>query len=315
MNGRPAVLLVEDEAEIVGLMRDFLEAEGFEVHAAASGSAAIAALGRSRVDCVLLDVMLQGESGFDVCRRLRERFGVPILFLSARGEDSDKIRGLRLGADDYVVKSATPTEVVERVKAVLRRAGPARSLERPIHRFGRLEVDLAAHEATVDGRLVQFTAKEFAILGLFIEHPRQVFSRDHLFELIWGDFGDRSAVGVYIRKLREKIEADPRHPELIVTVWASVIGSIHRKRHEARPHSPEAARVRARCRGSPSAGDRRSHVVRRKPVAEGSAERSRRGRDQADRGRSRPVRLAFVASHRPRSPRLAQKRRSGRRRR
>jgi CheY-like chemotaxis protein len=95
-DGRPAVLLVEDEAEIVGLMRDFLEAEGFEVHAAASGSAAIAALSRSRVDCVLLDVMLQGESGFDVCRRLRDRSGVPILFLSARGEDSDKIRGLRL---------------------------------------------------------------------------------------------------------------------------------------------------------------------------------------------------------------------------
>ena len=205
------MLLVEDEAEIVGLMRDFLEAEGFEVHAAASGSAAVAALGRSRVDCVLLDVMLQGESGFDVCRRLRDRSGVPILFLSARGEDSDKIRGLRLGADDYVVKSATPTEVVERVKAVLRRAGPARSVERLIHRFGRLEVDLAAHEAIVDGRPVQFTAKEFAILG--------VFSRDHLFELIWGDFGDRSAVGVYIRKLRAKIEADPRHPELIVTVW------------------------------------------------------------------------------------------------
>jgi DNA-binding response OmpR family regulator len=218
-NGRPAVLLVEDEAEIVSLMRDFLEAEGFAVHAATSGSEAVAALGRSHVDCVLLDVMLRGESGFDVCRRLRDRSGVPILFLSARGEDSDKIRGLRLGADDYVVKSATPTEVVERVKAVLRRTGPARSIERPIRRFGRLEVDLAAHEAVVGGRPVKFTAKEFAILGLFIEHPRQVFSRDHLFELIWGDFGDRSAVGVYIRTLREKIETDPRHPELIVTVW------------------------------------------------------------------------------------------------
>jgi DNA-binding response OmpR family regulator len=219
-NGRPAVLLVEDEAEIVGLMRDFLEAEGFEVHAAASGSAAVAALSRSRVDCVLLDVMLQGESGFDVCRRLRDRSGVPILFLSARGEDSDKIRGLRLGADDYVVKSATPAEVVERVKAVLRRTGPAaHAAERPVHRFGRLEVDLAAHEASVDGRGVPLTAKEFAILRLFVEHPRQVFSRDHLFQLIWGDFGDRSAVAVYVRRLREKIEADPRHPGLIVTVW------------------------------------------------------------------------------------------------
>jgi DNA-binding response OmpR family regulator len=144
---------------------------------------------------------------------------VPILFLSARGEDTDKIRGLRLGADDYVVKSATPTEVIERVKAVLRRARPARSADHPIRRFGRLEVDLAAHEAIIDGRHVQFTAKEFAILELFVEHTRQVFSRDHIFELIWGDFGDRSAVGVYIRKLREKIEADPHHPELIVTIW------------------------------------------------------------------------------------------------
>jgi DNA-binding response OmpR family regulator len=217
MNARPAVLLVEDEADIVALMRDFLE--GFEVLAAASGSAAVAALGRSRVDCVLLDVMLQGESGFDVCRRLRDRSAVPILFLTARGEDSDKIRGLRLGADDYVVKSATPTEVVERVKAVLRRAGPSRSAVRLIQRFGRLEVDLAAHEAIADERPVRLTAMEFAILELFIDHPRQVFSRDHLFELIWGDFGDRSAVGVHIRKLREKIEADPRDPELIVTVW------------------------------------------------------------------------------------------------
>src|SRR5262249_27006474 len=121
-DGRQAVLLVEDETEIVSLMRDFLEAEGFEVQAAANGSDAVAALGRRHVDCVLLDVMLRGESGFDVCRRLRDRSGVPILFLSARGEDSDKIRGLRLGADDYVVKSATPTEVVGRGKAGMRTA-------------------------------------------------------------------------------------------------------------------------------------------------------------------------------------------------
>src|SRR5262249_46895007 len=120
--GRQAVLLGEEAAEIVGFMGDFLGAEGLEVHTAASGSAAIAALGRCRVDCVLLDVMLKGESGFDVCRRLRDRSGVPILFLSARGEDSDKIRGLRLGADDYVVKSATPTEVVGRGKAGMRTA-------------------------------------------------------------------------------------------------------------------------------------------------------------------------------------------------
>jgi DNA-binding response OmpR family regulator len=163
--------------------------------------------------------MLPGESGFEICRRLRSRWDVPIVFLTARAEDSDKIRGLRLGADDYVVKSATPAEVVERVKAVLRRAGPRAAPAAGRLRFGELELDLAAHEVLVAGKPMRLTAKEFSLLRLFAEHPRQVFSRDHLFELLWGDFGDRSAVGVYIRRLREKVEPDPRAPRLIVTVW------------------------------------------------------------------------------------------------
>jgi DNA-binding response OmpR family regulator len=163
--------------------------------------------------------MLPGESGFEICRRLRSRWDVPIVFLTARAEDSDKIRGLRLGADDYVVKSATPAEVVERVKAVLRRAGPRAVRATGRLRFGELELDLAAHEVLVAGKPMRLTAKEFSLLRLFAEHPRQVFSRDHLFQLLWGDFGDRSAVGVYIRRLREKVEADPRAPRLIVTVW------------------------------------------------------------------------------------------------
>ena len=216
---RLGVLLVEDEDEIVELMRDFLEAEGFEVRSAATGTDALRLLELVPADCVLLDVMLPGESGFEICRRLHSRWDVPIVFLTARAEDSDKIRGLRLGADDYVVKSATPAEVVERVKAVLRRAGP-----RAVHttgrlRFGGLELDLAAHEVLVASKPMRLTAKEFSLLRLFAEHPRQVFSRDHLFQLLWGDFGDRSAVGVYIRRLREKIEADPRAPRMIVTVW------------------------------------------------------------------------------------------------
>jgi DNA-binding response OmpR family regulator len=125
------------------------------------------------------------------------------------------------GLTDYVVKSATPGEVVARVKAVLRRATIRRPADdqRNVLRFDRLERDLQAQEARVVGKPVRLTAKEFAILRLFAEHPRQVFSRDHLFELAWGSFGDRSAVGVYIRKLREKIEADPANPALIVTIW------------------------------------------------------------------------------------------------
>ena len=211
------VLLIEDEPEIVGLLTDFLAVEGFGVVAADDARGAIAALRRHDVDCVLLDVMLPGASGFDVCRRIRERSDVPLLFLSARGEDDDKLRGLAVGADDYIVKSATPAEVVARVKAVLRRSANGRSTSR--RRYGRLEIDLAAHEILADGRSVALTAREFELLTLFVTHPRQVLSREQIFERVWGSWGDRSAVSVYVRKLRDKLEADPRHPQLLVTVW------------------------------------------------------------------------------------------------
>jgi DNA-binding response OmpR family regulator len=213
----PTVLLVEDDPEIVGLLTDFLAVEGFGVLAAGDAPAAIAALDRNGVDCVLLDVMLPRGSGFDVCRRIRECSDVPLLFLSARGEDEDKLRGLALGADDYVVKSATPAEVVARVKAVLRRSAAGRSTT--VRRFGHLEVDLGAHETRVDGRPVALTAREFELLVLFAEHPRQALTREQIFERVWGSWGDRSAVAIYVRKLRDKLEADPRRPQLLVTVW------------------------------------------------------------------------------------------------
>ena len=170
-------------------------------------------------DCVLLDVMLPGASGFDLCRAIRAESGVPVLFLSARDGDADKIRGLGLGADDYVVKSATPAEVIARVKAVLRRSSAGRGPGRL--RFGRLEVDLAAHEVLVAGKAVRMTAREFELLRVLVRHPRQVFSREHLFELVWGGYGDRSAVSVYISRLRDKIEDDPAHPRYIVTLWGA----------------------------------------------------------------------------------------------
>jgi DNA-binding response OmpR family regulator len=218
----PLVLVVEDEPEIAALLRDFLEADGFRVTHAADAGQATEAL-RERPDCVLLDVMLPGRSGFEVCREIREQSEVPVLFLSARDGDADKIRGLGLGADDYVVKSATPAEVVARVKAVLRRyrAGASGARDGARLRFGRLEVDLAAHEVFVAGRSVRTTAREFELLRVLVEHPRQVFSREHLFELVWGSYGDRSAVSVYISRLRDKIEADPGRPSYIVTVWGA----------------------------------------------------------------------------------------------
>ena len=213
----PTVLLVEDEPEIVALLTDFLAVEGFGVLCAGDAHDAIDALDGRGVDCVVLDVMLPGASGFDVCRRIRERSDVPVLFLSARGEDDDKLRGLALGADDYIVKSATPAEVVARIKAVLRRSENGRSTSRL--RYGRLEVDIAAHEVLVEGEPVALTAREFELLTLFVTHPRQVLSREQIFERVWGSWGDRSAVSIYVRKLRDKLEVDARHPDLLVTLW------------------------------------------------------------------------------------------------
>jgi DNA-binding response OmpR family regulator len=208
-DGVSTVLLVEDDPEIVALLGDFLAVEDFGVVSAPDAGGAIDALGTHAIACVLLDVMLPDGSGFDVCRRIREHSDVPVLFLSARGEDEDKLRGLALGADDYIVKSATPAEVVARVKAVLRRAAP----ERRTH-YGRFAIDRNAHEVTADGHPVALTAREFELLELFMEHPRQVLSREQIYERLWGSWGDRSAVPVYVRRLREKLA-----PELIVTVW------------------------------------------------------------------------------------------------
>jgi DNA-binding response OmpR family regulator len=212
----PLVLVVEDEPEIAALMRDFLEADGFRVMLAPDAEAAIGSL-RAAPDCVVLDVMLPGTSGFDVCREIRVGSDVPVLFLSARDGDADKLRGFGLGADDYIVKSVSPAEVVARVRAVLRRSGATCEFGRL--RFGRLEVDLAAHEVLVAGRPVRMTTREFDLLRVLVRHPRQVFSREHLFELVWGSYGDRSAVSVYVSRLREKIEDDPSRPGYIVTVW------------------------------------------------------------------------------------------------
>jgi len=218
-SARPAVLVVEDDEQIAELMRDFLEAEGFRVRHAGTGRETNEQLARGRPDLVLLDVMLPDESGFEICRRLRRDSSVPVLFLSARDSDADKIRGLGLGGDDYIVKSATPAEVVARVKAVLRRTAPSEGRQRL--RVGELDVDLAAHEVRCENRPIELTAREFELLRVLVEHPRQVFSRDQLFELVWGSFGDRSAVAVYIGRLRQKIEPDPSSPRYIVTVWGA----------------------------------------------------------------------------------------------
>lgn len=214
------VLVVDDDAAIVELMRDFLVAEGFRVRTARDAFAASILLERGPVDCVLLDVMMPGEDGFDLARRIRENNEVPILFLSARSGDVDKIRGLGLGGDDYIVKSASPGEVVARVKAVMRRQRQGGVRRRAaVLDFGRLVLDVGAHEVRVDGEPVPFTAREFALLRLLAEHPRQIFTREQLFRRFWGEVGDRHTLTVHVGRIREKIEPDPTRPGYIVTVW------------------------------------------------------------------------------------------------
>lgn len=219
MAEKRTVLVVDDDAAIVELMRDFLEAEGFRVEGATNARDALTVLERTPVDCVLLDIMMPGESGFELCRRVRGTSDVPILFLSARGEDLDKIRGLGLGGDDYIVKSATPPEVVARIKAVLRRYGRREADEDTVLNYERLALDVRAREIRVDGTPVSFTPREFEILCLLAEHPRQVFTYEQLLEHFWDGVGDKHTVTVHIGRIREKIEVDPSAPQLIVTIW------------------------------------------------------------------------------------------------
>ncbi|HEV2108999.1 MAG TPA: response regulator transcription factor [Thermomicrobiales bacterium] len=213
------VLVVDDEHDIVQLMRDFLEADGYAVVTAMDASEALQVVRRTPLDCVLLDLMLPGQSGFEVLRRIRATSDVPVLFLSAREEDSDKIRGLGLGADDYVVKSATPAEVVARVRAVLRRYRRGEPAAPALLEFGRVTIDLRARQVRVNGDLVPFTAREFDLLQMFAQHPCQVLTREQIFERLWGPYGDRHTLTVHIGRLRDKIEEDPANPRYITTVW------------------------------------------------------------------------------------------------
>ncbi|MFT4037350.1 MAG: response regulator transcription factor [Thermomicrobiales bacterium] len=211
------ILVVDDEPEIGELLRDFLEAAGFGVRLAPHAAGAAAVLAQEPIDGMVLDVMLPGRTGFDLLREIRATSDLPVLILSAREDDADKLRGLGLGADDYIVKSATPAEVVARVQAVLRRAGRL-SGSPQILDFGRLVIDATAREVRVDGEPVALTLREFDLLYLLASHPRRAFGREELFARLWGEYGDRHTVTVHVGRVREKIEADPSRPALVVTV-------------------------------------------------------------------------------------------------
>ena len=216
------ILLVDDEPLIVKGLRYTLEQEGYEILTAADGEEALQVFFEQPVDLVLLDVMLPKLDGIQVCQRIRESSNVPILMLTAKGEDMDKILGLEYGADDYMTKPFNILEVKARIKTVLRRAAqPAANEEKKIIRVHDMEVNIVNRSVTLGGKEIRLTAKEFDLLQLFITNRGKVFSRETMLETVWKyDYmGDARTVDVHIRRLREKIERNTAQPEYIFTKW------------------------------------------------------------------------------------------------
>ena len=218
------VLLVDDEPLILKGLRFSLQQEGYEIDTAADGEEALKKILSESYDLILLDVMLPKLSGIEVCQRVRETSDVPIIMLTAKGEDMDKILGLEYGADDYMTKPFNILEVKARIKTILRRASGRNAEKKPAQvqlSGGGLFLDTAARSVEVDSKPVNLTVKEFDLLHLFMANPGRVFTREDLLETIWGPdyFGDFRTVDVHIRRLREKIEADPAKPQHILTKW------------------------------------------------------------------------------------------------
>jgi len=216
------ILIVEDEpsiAEVVGL---YLNRAGYQVIFARDGLEAQNEIESHSPDLIVMDLMLPIVDGFELTRWLRDRNDVPIIMLTARRDEVDRIAGLEMGADDYILKPFSPQEVVSRVRAVLRRTSPkpGEPSEKPLS-YPSMKIDPQTRLVTINNREIMLTAKEFDTLWLLAQHPRQVFTRNHVLERVWGilDYIDPSTVTVHIRRLREKIEPDPSNPQHLLTVW------------------------------------------------------------------------------------------------
>ena len=224
----PNILIVEDDLEIAMLEQDYLEIEGFQTQTVSDGERAVSAALTRTFDLILLDLMLPGCNGYDVCRRIRDQVDVPILMVTARTDSVDKIRGLGLGADDYIAKPFDPAELVARVKAHLNRyarltGGVGKKADDDALTVGDLQIFPRSWKVYKAGRELKMPNREFMLLKFLAENPNIVFSKEHLFETIWGyDYvGDSATVTVHIGRIREKIEDDPTHPKIIETVWGA----------------------------------------------------------------------------------------------
>lgn len=218
------VLVVDDDPTVSEVVAGYLDRAGFAVDVAADGPSAVARAGSRPPDLVVLDLMLPGMDGLEVCRRIRAAGPLPVIMLTARGDEEDRILGLEVGADDYVTKPFSPRELVLRVESVLRRAGAATAVRgepaQPWLRAGPLALDPTGRRATRHGVELNLTIREFDLLEYFIRHPGVATSREQLMQQVWGwEFGDLSTVTVHVRRLREKVEDDPAGPRLICTVW------------------------------------------------------------------------------------------------
>ena len=220
---KETILVVDDEKEIAELVRDYLEFENFNVICAYDGQQALELFQEHQPDLAILDVMLPKLDGLEVCKNIRAKSSIPILMLSAKKSDVDKILGLGLGADDYITKPFSPKVLVARVKAHLRRYRQFSDLSKKGGRltFNNLVIDLNAYSVYVNDKPVSLSSKEFEVLKFLATHPNRVFTREEIFHNVWGynEYGDINTVTVHIRKIREKIEEDPSHPVYIQTVW------------------------------------------------------------------------------------------------
>jgi DNA-binding response OmpR family regulator len=214
------VLVVDDEPIVREVVVRYLQREGYRTLEAADGVRAREIVERDPPSLVVLDVMLPGIDGLELCRWLRARSDLPVIMLTARGEEADRVVGLELGADDYVTKPFSPRELAARVRTVLRRSRPVDGIVQRVD-VADLAIDASAREVTKGGRVLQLTAREFDLLWFLASHPRQVFSRDQLMDRVWGyePALETGTVTVHVRRLREKIEDDPSQPERLQTVW------------------------------------------------------------------------------------------------
>jgi two-component system phosphate regulon response regulator OmpR len=215
----PSLLIIDDDERLSAMLAEYLSGNGFRVQCRSDAAAGLRTLQREAFDAVVLDIMLPDMDGFEVCRKVRATSGVPILMLTARGEETDRIVGLELGADDYLPKPFNPRELLARLKAILRR-GAATAPAKEVLRFGRLAIDRGARQATLDGKVCDLTSHQFALLAVLAERAGRVQSREQLMEALRGetlDAFDRS-IDVHISRIRAAIEDDPRHPRRIRTV-------------------------------------------------------------------------------------------------